>query len=45
MGVDQHGQHAQGLVVFNESHASHIGGQVVNLGRAAASFLASIHVL
>ena len=33
--VDQHRQHAQGLVVLDEAHAAHVGGQVVD--RAGAS--------
>ena len=33
--VDQHGEHAQRLVVLDESHAAHVGGEVVDLKRAA----------
>ena len=30
MRVDQHGQHAQRLVALDESHAAHIGGELVD---------------
>ena len=32
--VDQHGEHAQGLVVLDEAHAAHVGGEVVDRARA-----------
>ena len=33
MRVDQHGQHAQSFVVFDEAHAAHVGGELKdNLG-------------
>ena len=31
VGVDQHRQHAQGLVVLDEAHAAHVGGQIINV--------------
>jgi hypothetical protein len=31
MGVDQDGQHAEGFIIFDKAHASHIGGEVVNV--------------
>ena len=34
MGIDQHAQHAQGLVVLDEPHAAHVGGEVVDAHRA-----------
>ena len=38
--IDQHGQHAQRLVVLDEAHAAHVGGQVVNLHGALGGRLA-----
>ncbi len=40
--VDQHAQHAQRIVIFDEAHAAHIGGQVVDLTRPAAGRRARI---
>ena len=34
MCVDQDREHAQGLIVFDEAHASHIGREIVNVVRA-----------
>src|SRR5665213_3234916 len=30
MGVNQHAEHAERLVVFDKSHSSHVSGEVVN---------------
>src|SRR5689334_17875169 len=30
MGVDQDGQHAKGFVVFDETHAAHVGRKIVD---------------
>ena len=38
--VDQHREHAQGLVVLDEAHAAHVGGQVVDVGGALGGALA-----
>ena len=32
--VDQHRQHARGLVALDEAHAAHVGGEVVDASRA-----------
>ena len=40
--VDQHRQHAEGLVVLDEAHAAHVGRQVVNLARPAAGLVAGV---
>ena len=40
--VDQHGEHAQSFVVFDEAHAAHVGGEVVDIADAAARFLAFV---
>ena len=42
VGVDQHGKHAQGLVVFDKSHAAHVCGQVVNRVRLLGGLLAGL---
>jgi hypothetical protein len=43
MSIDQHGQHAQRLIVLDEAHAAHVGGEVVDFvgtfGRIFAVFL------
>ena len=43
--VDQHRQHAQGAVVFDEAHAAHVGREVVDDGGLAARRLAGLFVL
>lgn len=40
MGVDQNAQHAEGLVVLDETHAAHVGGEVVDLGAAVDGLIA-----
>ncbi len=40
MGVDQDRKHAQSFVFLNESHAAHVGSEVVNFMRAASCDLA-----
>src|SRR5260370_1264186 len=30
VGVDQHGKHAKGFIVFDEAHAAHIRGEIVD---------------
>ena len=35
----QHGQHAHGLVVLNETHAAHVSGQLVDLVHSFAGGL------
>ena len=40
MRIDQHSEHAKRFVVFDESHASHIGGKVVNFSGTVNSLLA-----
>jgi predicted HTH transcriptional regulator len=41
--IDEHGQHAQGFILFDESHAAHVRGKVIDfvhaLGRQIAIFL------
>ncbi len=32
VGVDQDAEHAEGFVVFDETHAAHVGGEVVDDG-------------
>ena len=49
VGVDQNAQHAQRLVVLDETHAAHVGRQIVNNINAAdrvfaCRFLAQIQV-
>src|SRR5215210_2285380 len=41
MGVDQHGQHAKGLVVLDEAHTTHVGCEVVDLVHPFRGFLAA----
>ena len=41
MGVDQHREHAEGFVVFDEAHAAHVGGEVVDFAHSVAGTLAS----
>ena len=36
MGVGEHAQHAEGLVVLDEPHASHVGRQLVDVAGTAA---------
>jgi hypothetical protein len=40
--VDQHAQHAQGLVLLDEAHATHVGGQVEDLVDLATGLAAVI---
>ena len=40
MSIDQHREHAQGLVVLDKAHAPHIGGEVIDLVRAFGGRLA-----
>jgi prepilin-type N-terminal cleavage/methylation domain-containing protein/prepilin-type processing-associated H-X9-DG protein len=42
MRIDEHGEHAKGFVVFDEAHATHIGGEIVNGVGAFESLVASI---
>ena len=44
MGVDQHREHAERLVVLDEAHAAHIGRQVVDLGRAVHGLHAGVAI-
>ena len=43
--VDQHRQHAQGLVVLDEAHAAHVGGEVVDVADVLADLDADIKFL
>ncbi len=45
MCIDQHRQHAQGLVVLDEAHAAHVGRQVVDGGGPFARRAAGVEVL
>ena len=36
VGVGEHAEHAEGLVVLDEPHASHVGGQLVDVAGTAA---------
>ena len=45
VGGDQHRQHAQRLVVLDEAHAAHVGGEVVDHVDAVAGALARRQVL
>jgi hypothetical protein len=45
VSVDQHRQHAEGLIIFDEPHAAHVGGEVVDVVHAATSFVASFPFL
>ena len=36
MRVDQHAQHAQGLIVLNESHSAHVCGEHIHVLHAFA---------
>ena len=45
MRVDEHAEHAKGLVELNEPHAAHVGGQVVDLRRAFDGFFARFSFL
>ncbi len=45
MRVDQHGQHAQGAVVFDEAHAAHVRRQVVDNRRIAGRHVAGLFLL
>ncbi len=42
MRIDEHAQHAQAAVQFDETHSAHVSGEIVNLfrafGRAFAGF-------
>ena len=40
MGVDEHGEHAQGLVILDEAHATHVGGEIVDFVGASRGSLA-----
>ena len=31
MGVDEHAQHAQAAVQLDETHAAHVGGEIIDL--------------
>ncbi len=39
--VDQHAEHAEGAVVFDEAHAAHVGGEVIDDFGALERFIAS----
>ena len=48
MGIDEDGEHAEPLVELNESHAAHVGGEIVDLvtalhGGEAGGLLLKIH--
>src|SRR5438046_1101774 len=40
--INQHGQHTKSLVVLNEAHAAHIGGEIVNFACALTHGIAVI---
>ena len=44
MGADEHGQHARGLVVLDEAHATHIGSQIVDLVHAVGGLHARLKI-
>src|SRR5262249_56043072 len=45
VGVDEHGEHAQGFVVFDETHAAHVGGQIIDVRRATSRcFAVFLHI-
>ena len=45
MGVDEHAQHAEGFVVFDEAHAAHVGGELEDGGDAFGGAVAGVLVL
>jgi len=45
VGVDQHAQHAQRLVVLDKTDATHVGGQLIDAGRARGRGQAVLPVL
>ncbi len=45
MRIDQHAQHAERLVVLDETHAAHVGGQIHYYGRTLHSTLADFFAL
>ena len=42
MRVDEHGQHAQRLVVLDEAHPAHVGGEVVDVLGTCQRFRAGL---
>ena len=36
VGVDEDREHAEGFVVFDEAHAAHVGGEIVDFADAVA---------
>ncbi len=42
VGVDQNREHAQGLVVLDEAHAAHVGGEVIDIIRVDKRLYAGI---
>ena len=45
MRVDQHREHAERAVVLDESHAAHVGREIVDNGGATQSSFASLLLL
>ncbi len=43
--VDQHAEHAETAVIFDEPHAAHVGSQVVNSLRVLERFVAGVLLL
>ena len=42
MGVDEHREHAVGLVQLDEPHAAHVGGEVEDVPRVRGGFAARV---
>src|ERR1043166_3721359 len=42
VGVDEHREHAERAVVFDEAHAAHVGGEIVNDGRVLQRLFAGV---
>jgi hypothetical protein len=42
VGINQHAQHAQSLVVFDKTHSTHVGGEAVDQGNVPDCALARI---
>ena len=45
IGVDEHREHAQGLVVLDEPHATHVGGEVEDIAGAHERIVAGGGIL
>ena len=45
VGIDEHAEHAEGFVVFDETHAAHVGGEIVNHFSITADELTGVDAL